>query len=171
MFCGADFGWFCWTSSFFFDLVLGCFFWFWMISRPRGEIGVVAGLHLQAKQWQQAEVVFQAGSEALPKGDSVQPHFSKKRHESNIAGFNNFAKEVQQQFPLSMFHHFILQFCVSFPKSWRPARRQRRRNWSRTLSRGSWDQEKGSIWWMGWTTWENRWNIWHLWRSVTMTTN
>ena len=62
-----------------------------MISRPRGEIGVVVGLHLQAKQWQQAEVVFQAGSEALPKGDSVQPHL--KKNESNIAGFNNFPKK------------------------------------------------------------------------------
>ena len=57
------------------------FFWmiFWMISRPRGEMGVVVGLHLQAKQWQQAETVFQAGSEALPKGDSVFTPFFKKK--------------------------------------------------------------------------------------------
>ena len=83
-----------------------------MISRPRGEIGVVVGLHLQAKQWQQAEVVFQAGSEALPIIATVSNPLFQKKDTSPTSLVSTFCQRSPATIPtfhVSSFHPSILR--------------------------------------------------------------
>ena len=83
-----------------------------MISRPRGEIGVVVGLHLQAKQWQQAEVVFQAGSEALPIIATVSNPIFQKKDTSPTSLVSTFCQRSPATIPtfhVSSFHPSILR--------------------------------------------------------------
>ena len=88
-----------------------------MISRPRGEIGVVVGLHLQAKQWQQAEVVFQAGSEALPIIATVSNPIFQKKDTSPTSLVSTFCQRSPATIPT--FHVSSIHpssFHVSFPQ-------------------------------------------------------
>ena len=155
MFCGADLGWFCWNSSFFW-------FSFWMIFFGM----ILDDFQAQGRDWcgggsSFAGKAVAAGRSGVPgrigstsKRRQCSTPLKKKRVQHRW--FQQFSKEVQQQFPFSMFHHFILQFCTSFPsrRVRRPGGKGGGTDPGHCLVEAGikrWDQK---IWWMGWSIWK-----------------